>query len=51
MIKRDEIQSITIKLPTIEIQQNIVDEVLNKSKEHSLSEINKEKSSFEEKLV
>lgn len=51
MIKRDEIQSITIKLPTIEIQQNIVEEVLSKSKQYSLNEINKEKSVFEEKLV
>lgn len=51
MIKRDEIQSMVIELPTIEIQKNIVDEVLSKSKEYSLNEINKEKSVFEEKLV
>ncbi|SCH73665.1 EcoKI restriction-modification system protein HsdS [uncultured Clostridium sp.] len=51
MIKRDQIQSIVIKLPTIEIQKNIVEKVLSKSKEYSLSEINREKSSFEEKLV
>lgn len=51
MIKRDQIQSIVIKLPTIEIQKNIVEKVLSKSKQYSLSEINREKSSFEEKLV
>ena len=51
MIKRDAIQSMNINLPTIEIQQNIVDDILNKAKEFSLSEINIEKSRFEETLI
>ncbi|MEG2867895.1 MAG: N-6 DNA methylase [Terrisporobacter sp.] len=51
MLKRDGIQSITIKLPTLEIQQYIVEQVLTKSKEYGLHEINIEKSSFEAKLV
>ena len=51
MINRNTIQSMTIKLPTIEIQKNVVEEVLSKAKEYSLDEINIEKSNFEEKLV
>lgn len=51
MLKRDGIQSMTIKLPTIEMQKNIVEDVLNKSKEYSLNEINIERSCFEGKLL
>ncbi|MEG2364066.1 MAG: hypothetical protein RR942_08825, partial [Romboutsia sp.] len=51
MIKRDAIESVNIKLPTLEVQQNIIDTVLNKAKEISLNEISIEKNRFEDKLV